>query len=126
MHWYLEVFRKYAVFEGRARRKEYWTFFLFHSVIFMVLALFDEAMDLKVELDDEQFRFLSTLYGLFTIIPGLAVLVRRLHDTEKSGLWLLIGLIPLFGAITLLVFTVRTGNRGTNRYGSDPKETKTW
>ena len=121
MHWYLEVFRKYAVFEGRARRKEYWIFFLFCVVISMALALIDETMGWIAELDDEEFGFLSTLYSLAIIIPGLAVLVRRLHDTDRSGWWVLIALIPLIGAIILLVFTALAGHPGDNRFGPDPK-----
>ncbi len=127
MHWYIDVLKKYAVFEGRARRKEYWMFFLFSVVIVTILTVIDEFMGLKFELGGEDLGFLSTLYYLGIAIPYLAVIVRRLHDTDRSGWWILISLIPLIGGIILLVFTIIVGTKGDNRFGPDPKaETATW
>ena len=121
MHWYIDVLKKYAVFEGRARRKEYWMFFLFSVVIVTILTVIDEFMGLKFELGGEDLGFLSTLYYLGIAIPYLAVIVRRLHDTDRSGWWILISLIPLIGGIILLVFTIIEGTKGDNRFGPDPK-----
>ncbi len=113
MNWYLEVLRKYAVFEGRARRKEYWMFVLFNFLI-LVLLLF-------IEMTLEMAGYLRLLYGLAVFVPSIAVAVRRLHDIGRTGWWYLIGLIPLVGVIVLIVFFATDGDRGPNRYGPDPK-----
>ncbi|MYZ09002.1 DUF805 domain-containing protein [Streptomyces sp. SID2999] len=112
MHWYVDVLKKYAVFSGRARRKEYWMFALFSLIISIVLTILDNALDIN---------FLATIYGLAVLLPSLAVGVRRLHDTSRSGWWLLIALIPLIGAIVLLVFFVSEGKPEANEYGPNPK-----
>ncbi len=127
MHWYIEVLRKYAVFSGRARRMEYWMFFLVSAIISAILLVTDEFMGWKLEMDGDDLGFLSTLYHIAIIIPYLAVIIRRLHDTDRSGWWVLIALIPLVGAIVLLVFMILKGNEGDNRFGPDPKvETAKW
>ena len=113
VNWYLEVLKKYAVFSGRARRKEYWMFLLFNIIIGLVLggiAWLAGGPDV-----------LGSIYGLVVLIPGIAVSVRRLHDTDRSGWWLLIGLIPLIGAIVLLVFMAQDSQPGANQYGPNPK-----
>ncbi|MGH3767239.1 MAG: DUF805 domain-containing protein [Pseudonocardiaceae bacterium] len=114
MEWYLKVLRQYTDFVGRARRQEYWMFTLFNTLAY--LGLFVIGMVLHTGL-------LGLLYGLAVLVPGLAVAVRRLHDTGRSGWWLLIGLIPLIGAIVLIVFLVTEGERQPNAYGPDPKAT---
>ncbi|MFJ4783470.1 DUF805 domain-containing protein [Streptomyces sp. NPDC088794] len=116
MSWFIEALKKYAVFSGRARRKEYWNFALFVGIIYVVL--------LVIALASKQSALLG-LAGLFylgVLIPSLAVAVRRLHDTGRSGWWILIGLVPLAGAIVLLVFTVSDSTPGPNQYGPNPKE----
>lgn len=120
MNWYLEVLKKYAVFSGRARRKEYWLFALFNLIIALVLGFIDGAAGLA----DAQSGFgpLGGLYTLAVLVPGIAVSVRRLHDTDHSGWWLFISLVPLIGAIVLLVFMVRDSQQGQNQYGPNPKE----
>ena len=114
MNWYLEVLKKYAVFSGRARRKEFWMFFLFNLIITFVLGFIEVLVGGP--------GIVGTLYGLALLIPSIAVSVRRLHDINHSGWWLLIGLIPLIGAIVLLVFMVQDGKPGKNQYGANPKE----
>ena len=114
MSWYLEVLKKYAVFEGRARRKEYWYFTLFNA-IFMALSLL-----ISLVLFDFTF-ILVWIYILATMIPGLAVSVRRLHDTGRSGWLYLLFLIPLVGTILWLVFMAEDGTPGENQYGPNPK-----
>lgn len=90
MSWYLEVLKKYAVFGGRARRKEYWYFVLFNSLIAIVLAIIDSVTgSFSAEVG---MGVLGGIYTLGVLIPGIAVMVRRLHDTNRSGWWLLIGL----------------------------------
>ncbi len=119
MNWYLEVLKKYAVFSGRARRKEYWYFFLFSLIISIVLAVVDGVTGSFSA--EAGVGLLGGIYALAVLIPGLAVSVRRLHDTGRSGWWLLIALIPVIGAIVLLVFMVLEGKLDTNQYGSNPK-----
>ncbi|HCW08726.1 MAG TPA: DUF805 domain-containing protein [Cytophagales bacterium] len=120
MNWYLEVLKKYAVFSGRARRKEYWYFFLFNIIISIVLAVIDAATGSFSP--EAGMGLLGGIYTLVVLIPGIAVLVRRLHDTERSGWWFLIALVPLIGAIVLLVFLVQDSKPGPNKYGANPKE----
>ncbi|GGR68743.1 hypothetical protein GCM10010269_04350 [Streptomyces humidus] len=112
MHWYVDVLKKYAVFSGRARRQEYWMFTLFNVIVAVVLAIVGAVIGSNV---------LNIIYTLAVLLPGLGVAVRRLHDTGKSGWWLLIGLIPLVGAIILIVFLASEGKREPNQYGPDPK-----
>jgi uncharacterized membrane protein YhaH (DUF805 family) len=115
LSWYLMVLKKYAVFSGRARRKEYWIFTLFNIIFFIVTVILHNFF-IDVGYDN-----LSILYNLAVLIPQLAVSVRRLHDVGKSGWMLLIALIP-FGAIWLLVLMVTDSTLGENKYGPNPKE----
>lgn len=120
MHWYVDVIKKYAVFEGRAHRQEYWMFFLFNLVIAVVLGIIDTALNLRA--GSVGVGALGTIYSLALLIPGIAVAVRRLHDTSRSGWWLLLALIPIVGPIILLVFLATEGTPGENAYGPNPKE----
>jgi len=126
MHWYIEVLKKYTVFSGRARRMEFWMFFLFSAIISIFLAVIDEFMGWQFEMSGDILGFLSTLYYVAVIVPYLAVIVRRLHDTERTGCWILIAFIPFVGVLILLVFLILQGTRGENRYGPDPKASTTW
>ena len=114
MNWYLEVLRKYAQFSGRARRKEYWLFTLFNGLIVVALMLIGMTTGRVGNVP-------MVLYVLAVLIPSFAVRIRRLHDTDHSGWWILIGLVPVIGGIILLVFYVTEGDRKENRYGPDPK-----
>lgn len=119
MHWYLEVLKKYAVFSGRARRREYWIFSLINILIGFLLGVIEGIAGIAPESDES---ILALLYSLAVLLPSLAVGVRRLHDIGKSGWWLLIGLVPLIGAIVLFIFFLRDSEPGTNRFGPNPKE----
>ncbi len=119
MNWYLEVLKKYAVFEGRARRKEYWFFQLFNFLISLALGFIDLFTGLYNP--ETGLGFFSGIYALGVMIPGIAVSVRRLHDTGRSGWWLLINLVPLLGSIVFIYFTVLDSNPGSNEYGPSPK-----
>ncbi|MBB6095335.1 uncharacterized membrane protein YhaH (DUF805 family) [Povalibacter uvarum] len=119
MNWYLDVLKKYAVFSGRARRKEYWFFFLFNFIASIVLAIVDSMLG-TVNMT-YGIGLLGCIYTLLVLIPGIAVGVRRLHDTDRSGWWLLIGLVPLIGVIVLIVFFVMDSTPGDNRFGPNPK-----
>jgi len=120
MNWYLEVLRKYAVFNGRARRKEYWFFALFTFIISVVLIVIDGM--LAGSSREEQIGLLYSIYSLATLIPGLAVSVRRLHDTSRSAWWILIVLVPIAGGIVYLLFMAQDSKPGQNQYGANPKE----
>ena len=122
MNWYLVVLKKYAVFSGRARRKEYWMFTLFSTIIAFVLGFIESIVGIAPQTNQS---ILVGIYTLAVLIPSIAVSVRRLHDTGRSGLWVLIGLVPLIGAIVLIVFTVQDSQQGDNQYGSNPKMTTT-
>lgn len=119
MNWYFEVLKKYAVFNGRARRKEYWYFLLFHIIVSIVLAFIDVATGLFIT--EAGVGMLSSIYMLAILIPSIAVSVRRLHDTNRSGWWMLILLVPLIGPIVLIVFMVFDGKPEENKYGINPK-----
>ncbi|MGZ5043669.1 MAG: DUF805 domain-containing protein [Methylobacter sp.] len=119
MNWYLEVLKKYAVFNGRARRKEYWYFLLISTVISIVLVLIDSVIGTLSE--EAGIGLLSGIYSLAVLIPGISVAIRRLHDTDRSGWWFLIALIPIIGGIVLLIFMVLDSAPGDNQYGPNPK-----
>ena len=124
MSWYLKCLRQYADTAGRARRKEFWMFVLFNLLIAVVLRLVDHAAGLTFGRHGGQ-GFLHSFYTLIVFIPGVAVAVRRLHDTGKSGWHLLFGLIPLLGAVVLLYWYAKEGDTGANAYGPDPKTATT-
>lgn len=112
--WYLKCVKgHYADFEGRARRTEYWMFFLVNVIIAVVIGIIAAAV---------HFETLSTLYSLAVLVPGIAVGVRRLHDTGRTGWWLLISLLPLIGWIWIIILLATNGDQGSNQYGPDPKE----
>jgi uncharacterized membrane protein YhaH (DUF805 family) len=118
MDWYLGVLKKYAEFSGRARRKEYWMFVLFNLIIVFVLGFIDGVLGLTTE---GGMGILGGLYSLAVLLPSIAVGVRRLHDTGRSGWWLLIAFVPFIGAIVLIVFFVLDSQPGGNEYGPNPK-----
>lgn len=119
MQWYLKVLRQYVDFQGRARRTEFWMFTLFSVLISIVLGIIDGLAGLQIGAIG--IGVLGLIYSLFVLLPSLAVTVRRLHDTDRSGWWILIGLVPFVGIIVLIVFEVLEGSRGGNRFGQDPK-----
>ncbi len=142
MEWMLMPLRRYADFSGRSRRKEYWMFALLNFIIFTVLYAimflamgpsFTEAM-MQAEAGMEPVQpssgmmagvgiagVILGIYSLAIFIPSLAVTVRRFHDQDKSGWFILLGFIPFVGGIILLVFMLLEGTRGDNRFGPDPK-----
>ncbi|MDX1300866.1 DUF805 domain-containing protein [Photobacterium sp.] len=119
MNWYLHVLKNYAVFSGRSRRQEYWYFFLFNILISIALGFVDTL--LATPGTEDGAGILGTIYSLAVLIPSIAVGVRRLHDTGRTGWWMLIGLIPLIGALVLIYFFVQDSQPGTNEYGANPK-----
>lgn len=125
MNWYLKVLQNYATFSGRARRKEYWIFILFNMIFAIVAMILDNVLGTTFDIMGQNagYGWLYLFYGLAVFIPGLAVSVRRLHDIGKSGWMFLIALIPLIGAIWLLVLFCTDSQQGSNKWGENPKET---
>lgn len=125
MGWYLKVIKQYADFKGRARRKEYWFFTLFHLLIGVTFILFNTVIIQATNNPDFAIGFvLYGIYMLSVLLPAIAVTVRRLHDTDHSAWWILISLVPLVGSIILLVFLCQDGNASVNRFGENPKPRK--
>lgn len=128
MHWYIDVLKNYVGFSGRARRMEFWAFWLISAVVSAILSLIDYYIGTAGRNAEGWYSFggglLSGIYGLAVLLPTLAVQFRRLHDTNRSAWWILIWLIPLVGWIVLLVFYLLPGTEGPNRYGPDPKGTE--
>ena len=122
MKWYLHSLRNYVVFEGRARRREYWIFELMNSAI--ALALFILAV-LLGKAGYPYFLSLPFLYIAATMIPSFSSLVRRLHDTNHSGWWILISGIPVVGPFILFATTLKDSDPGDNRFGRNPKQQRT-
>lgn len=120
MHWYFTVLSKYASFAGRARRTEYWMFALVNFIICIVLAIVAAVMGsgsksaLMIDL-------VVLGYCLLILLPSIAVTVRRLHDTGRSGWWFWIQLVPIVGGIILFIFTVLDSTPGNNEFGPSPK-----
>lgn len=114
----------YTNFSGRARRSEYWFIQLFLVLTNLAVAAIDLALmngDLERFIANGGGGIVGLIWILATIVPAVAVLVRRLHDTSRSGWWALIGLLPIVGGIILLVFTVQDSDSGDNTYGASPK-----
>lgn len=111
MNWYLGVWKKYVTFTGRARRTEYWMFLLFNMIIAFGLGLTDGLLGL---MDSNGNGLLGGIYSLAVLLPSIAVGVRRMHDTDHSGWWIIVPIVNL-------VFALTEGTRGPNRFGSDPK-----
>jgi uncharacterized membrane protein YhaH (DUF805 family) len=109
-YWKRVVLERYALFQGRSARPEFWWYFLAALIIGIVFNVLIAVSNI--------FFVLYVIYGLAVLIPGIAVGVRRLHDTDKSGWWLLIALVPFVGIIVLIVFWATEGTRGQNRYGA--------
>ncbi len=136
MEWYLKALRNYAGFQGRARRKEYWFFWLFYGLGSLLLTAPFWVIDLTRLFTGTEptgvlasgtpeivLGILALLWLLAHVLPGIAVTVRRLHDTGRSGLWYLLGIfLPFFGHIWLLVLMLLDSDPGENKYGASPKE----
>jgi len=138
MYWMTLPLRRYADFSGRSRPKEYWMFVLFLFLGIIAMSFADALLGFGASthyLDRSPFGvtmgvynrsgLLTLLFSLAAFIPSLAVAVRRLHDSNRSGWWLLFGLVPIIGTITLFIFMIVGGTRGPNRFGPDPFDSAT-
>ena len=119
MNWYLNCLKKYASFEGRARRTEYWMFTLFNFIFLVAAVILDNLF--KTTINGSAYGVIYFVYALAVFLPSLAVIVRRLHDIDKAGTWFFIAFVPIVGGIWLLVLECTEGIRGSNQYGEDPK-----
>ena len=119
MDWYLMAWRRFADFSGRSRRKEYWMFAFFNCIFSLPVGI--ASLLLKGNAIGIILQVLYLLYCLAALIPSMAVYVRRLHDTGRSGSWWLIGIVPIVGEIILLVYLVSDSEPRTNKYGPIPK-----
>ncbi|MBU3006012.1 DUF805 domain-containing protein [Paraglaciecola arctica] len=115
MDYFIGALQKYAEFTGRARRKEYWMFFLIYTVLIILVSVLDAILGLG---------FLSLIFSLAMLVPSISIAARRLHDTGRTGWWQLISFIPLIGIIILIVFLVQDSHED-NEYGPNPKSGET-
>ena len=120
MEWATLPLKRYAEFTGRSRRKEYWMFVLLSIGIYIVASILDRIAGMNGMIAGT-YGPITALVALGLLVPSLAVSIRRLHDSDRSGWWLLLGLVPMVGEIIVLVFMVLEGTRGANRFGADPK-----
>ena len=116
MQWYVVVLRRYAKFDGRAHRPEFWWFTLWSFIVSLALSVAELALDVGSEWAGP----LTSVYALLVLVPTLAVGARRLHDIGRTGWWQLLLLIPLVGAIILIVWWARDGQPEPNRWGPKP------
>ena len=119
MNWYFKALRKYAVFTGRAQRREFWTFFFVN--LFIIFALRGIDILLGTWNRDDRVGLISLIFEFAILIPALAVTIRRLHDTNRSGWWCLIHFIPLIGWIPFYMFMGEDSQPSENQYGPNPK-----
>ena len=111
INWYVVVMKNYVGFSGRARLAEYWYFLLVNVIVAFLLGVVDGLTGIGI---------LSPLYSLVVLLPGIAVAIRRLHDIDYSGWYVLLGLVPVVGGLILLFLFTRPGTAGANRFGADP------
>ena len=122
--YYLDILtNKYIDFNGRARRKEYWMWTLYVTLIFILATILDNMLGLNFELlgEDLGYGWLYLITGIINFIPGLSIVVRRLHDIGKSGWFYLIILIPIIGFIGILILLCSDGDKEENKWGTNPK-----
>lgn len=127
MRWMLMPLRRYADFSGRSRRREYWSFVLLNVLIGMFVGLtflvgyYADMSQTEMDIYLMPIVYLAGLYSLIALVPGVAVTIRRLHDTDRPGWTILWALVPLIGALLLLAYYIEEGDDGPNRFGPDPK-----
>ena len=113
MNWYLKAMKQYVDFSGRARRKEYWMYFMVYFLITLVCGVVEGVLSMP--------GTLTTIVALVHLLPSLGVTARRLHDTNRSAWWMLVSFIPVIGWLVLLYFMLNAGDAQDNRFGSNPK-----
>lgn len=122
MYWYIKVVNQYNDFYGRASRQEFWMYNLISFLFSCVAMAIDISTGSKTMIGPFAIGFASLVYGIFVLIPGIAVSVRRLHDVGKSGWFILAAIVPIVGPIFLLILYCLDSKEGTNKWGPNPKE----
>lgn len=125
MDYLKNALNKYAVFSGRASRKEYWMFYLWYVIAYVTIYIVSFILDKFVignmlGFDKPAVTIIPLTFALYFLIPSIAISVRRLHDTNRSGWWWLVSLIPILGSIWIVILLVLKGNVGDNIYGPSP------
>ncbi len=120
MNWFIDALKNAFNFSGRARRKAYWMFVLFYVIFAFVAGVLDGILGTTVN-PKTGMGVIGGLYIFLMLLPLIALSIRRLHDTDRSGWWFLINFVPLIGGLVFFVFTLLEGTRGDNRFGPDPK-----
>lgn len=118
MNYYIDAWKNIINFRDRASRKSYWMFALIHFVVAFVMGLIDGFTGTVSK--ETGVGMLGGLYTLASLLPIISLTTRRLHDTDRSGWWQLLYVIPILGALVVLIFTILPGNDGDNRFGEDP------
>lgn len=121
MNYYLDVWRKYAVFQGRARGREFWYFALINFIVTCIL----EIVGTMLSGGNQYSSLTNGLTGIYTLailLPAIGVTIRRLHDTDRSGWFILLAFVPVVGQLVLLVLCALPGTIGSNKYGLDPTD----
>ena len=119
MQWFIYCLKNYAKFDGRAGRPEYWFYALFSTLIFFILQFLSSTLGLQYSMNDLITVYpLASIWQVVTFVPSLAVGVRRMHDINRSGFWLLFLLLPLIGWLLIMIFVLLKGNDDDNDYGS--------
>ncbi|MEL6559827.1 MAG: DUF805 domain-containing protein [Bacteroidota bacterium] len=117
MHWYFKIIKEnYASFEGRTGRSEFWKFYVVTVLLFVITILLD-LLIIALSNDAMYAGFISLIFALFMFLPVLAATVRRLHDTGKSGWYMFLNLIPLFGGVAIMIMLLIPGQKDSNKYG---------
>ena len=114
MNFYLDVWKKFADFGGRSRRKEFWLFWLINMAINFVLSFLTAKLGVVGTI-------ITGIFGLAILVPSLAVAIRRMHDIGKSGWWICINFVPLIGTIWYIVLAAKDSEAGNNQWGAYPK-----
>lgn len=120
MNWYIDAFKNYFNFSGRAHRKAYWMFVLFYIIFAFVAGVLDGILGTVNQ--ETGLGVIGGVYAFATLIPSIALTTRRLHDTNRSGWWQLLYIIPFIGGLVVLIFTLLEGTNGDNRFGEDPRD----
>ncbi|NLO71365.1 MAG: DUF805 domain-containing protein [Porphyromonadaceae bacterium] len=123
MLWMTLAIKKYAVFSGRSRRKEFWMFFLFYLIVLLTALILDNILGTTIDImeTNTDFGLIYLISFISLLIPLVSVSVRRLHDINKSGWFFLVIFIPLIGLIWFIIMAITEGDKGENQYGPDPK-----
>ena len=127
MKYYFKAIQNYSNFADRTTRTEFWVYALINIVFIytpILISMFIEMIGINVSGLDMVLGIVILIYGLASLVPTIAITIRRLHDSDNNGLWILVSLIPYIGGIILLIFCLLPGTKDDNKYGSNPRHSK--